>query len=265
MTELADIIDLATYPLDQPQSDAYRNLINDCKADLDRDGMFNLTGFMKPAAIDIVLDEAIPKLRSQAFTHQREHNIYFKKHIPDLPDNHPALKIQKTTNHTLCSDQVIGCPLDHAYTYAPFISFLAKVMGLPALYPMDDMLARYNVMGYNHGEALNWHFDRSQFTTTLLLQAPEKGGEFEYRTALRSDDDPNYDGVARLLAGKDQELKSLKLAAGTLNVFKGRNTAHRVSPVQDDRQRIIVVFTYYDTPAKRFTKEEQLGFYGRVT
>jgi hypothetical protein len=34
-------------------------------------------------------------------------------------------------------------------------------------------------MDYRPGEALNWHFDRSQFTTTLLIQAPEQGGEFE--------------------------------------------------------------------------------------
>ena len=69
-------------------------------------------------------------------------------------------------------------------------------------------------MAYRDGEALNWHFDRSEFTTTLLLQAPEQGGEFIYRTDLRSDDDPNYDGVAKLLRGEDPEVKTLKLVGG---------------------------------------------------
>jgi predicted 2-oxoglutarate/Fe(II)-dependent dioxygenase YbiX len=132
------------------------------------------------------------------------------------------------------------------------------------LFPMRDPLARLNVMAYRDGEALNWHFDRSEFTTTLLLQAPEEGGDFVYRSDLRSDEDPNYDGVARLLEGRDDLVKSLKLAAGTLNVFRGKNTAHKVSTVKGSRDRIIAVFSYYDRPGVIFSKEEQVGFYGRT-
>ncbi len=119
-------------------------------------------------------------------------------------------------------------------------------------------------MSYNEGQALNWHFDRSEFTTTLLLQAPEAGGEFEYRSDLRSDDDPNYEGVARLLAGGDPALKRLTLGAGTLNVFKGKNTAHRVTPVRGPVPRVIAVYSYYERPGVRFTDEERIGFYGRA-
>jgi hypothetical protein len=56
---------------------------------------------------------------------------------------------------------------------------------------VDQVLARVNVMAYHDGEALNWHFDRSEFTTTLLLQNPEAGGLFEYRSDLPSDSNPN--------------------------------------------------------------------------
>jgi protocatechuate 3,4-dioxygenase beta subunit len=111
---------------------------------------------------------------------------------------------------------------------------------------------------------LNWHFDRSEFTTTLLLQAPEAGGAFEYRTDLRSAEDPNYDGVARLLTGQDPDLQSITLEPGTLNVFRGKNTAHRVTPVQGETTRIIAVFSFYEKPGVRFTEEEQRGFYGRA-
>ena len=134
-----------------------------------------------------------------------------------------------------------------------------------ALFPARDDLARVNVMAYREGEALNWHFDRSEFTTTLLLQAPEEGGEFIYRTDLRSDDDPNYDGVAKLLRGQDPEVKSLTLSAGTLNVFRGKNTAHKVGTVKGGRERLIAVFSYFDRPGVVFSREDQLGFYGRAT
>ena len=129
---------------------------------------------------------------------------------------------------------------------------------------MDDALARANVLAYRDGEALNWHFDRSEFTTTLLLQAPELGGEFQYRSDLRSDSDPNYDGVARLLAGKDEKVKTLPLAPGTLNVFKGKYTAHRVTPVQGERERMVAVFSYYEKPGVKFSDAENIGFYGRA-
>lgn len=262
--DITTVLDLETYPLNRPDTGAYRALVSRCRADLDRDGMFNLPGFMRGGAIEDVLRAAVPKLAREAFTHERLHNIYFRDDIPGLPADHPALCRRRTINHTLCADQLAGGALDAAYTYAPLIRFLAETMDMPALYPMDDPLARFNVMGYGAGEALNWHFDRSEFTTTLLLQAPEAGGAFEYRTGLRTGDDPNYAGVARLLQGEDPMVRRLRLAPGTLNVFRGRNTAHRVTPVRGARQRIIAVFTYYDTPGRRFTAEENTGFYGRA-
>ena len=137
-------------------------------------------------------------------------------------------------------------------------------MEKPRLYQMADPLARINVMAYRAGDALNWHFDRSEFTTTLVLQAPVSGGGFEYRSELRSDSDPNYEGVGRLLAGEDQDVRTLALAPGTLNVFKGKNTAHRVTPVRGEQARIVAVFSYYETPDVTFSDAERLGFYGRT-
>jgi hypothetical protein len=112
---------------------------------------------------------------------------------------------------------------------------------------------------------LNWHFDRSEFTTTLLLQAPDDGGSFQYRRDLRSDGDPNYDGVAALVRGEDPDVRTLALTAGTLNVFKGKNTAHRVTPVVGERDRVIAVLSYYEQPDVMFSKEERVGFYGRAS
>jgi hypothetical protein len=81
---------------------------------------------------------------------------------------------------------------------------------------------------------------------------------------LRTDTDPNYEGVARLLTGEDNEVKTLQLGGGTLNVFKGKNTAHRVTPAKGAKERIVAVFSYYERPGVMFSKEEQIGFYGRA-
>lgn len=259
---MQDIIDLDAYPLDRPETAAYTALVARCRRALERDGMFDLAGFLRPAALAKALAEVVAK-QDQAFTHARDHNIYFRKDIPGLAADHPALKPFRTVNHTLCADQ-IGGVLERLYDWPAFADFLAACMEKPALFTMDDPLARLNVMTYREGEALNWHFDRSEFTTTILLQAPDQGGLFEYRTDLRSDTDPNYDGVAKMLAGLDPEVQRVKLVAGGLNVFRGRNTAHRVTPVIGDTARRIAVFSFYDRPGVRMTSEEQKGFYGRA-
>ena len=258
-----NLIDLERYPLDCLDQAAGRDLVARCIAELERDGMFTLQGFLRREVIDAMLPDILRRMHDESFTHAREHNIYFDDEINDIPRDHPALGRVRTVNHTLCGDQLAE-PLRQVYLWPGMTEFLARVMDKPALYPMDDPLACANVMGYYEGEGLNWHFDRSEFTTTLLLQAPLAGGEFQYRKGLRSDDDPNYDGVARLLEGADDRIATLRLGAGDLNVFKGKNTAHRVTPPAGERARLVTVFSYYETPGRRFSDRENLGFYGRT-
>ncbi len=264
--DIAEVLDLDRYPLHAPGAEAHAALVARCKADLEREGMFNLVGLVMPDALEMAVGEVRPHF-ADAFFHNRRHNIYFRKAADlaaDLPSGHPALTEFDTRNHTVCADRIAGGVIDAVYSWAPFRAFLAEVMEKPELHLMADPLARLNVMSYTDGEALNWHFDRSEFTTTLLLQAPEAGGDFEYRTGLRTEDDPNYDGVARLVRGEDPGVKLLKLAPGTLNVFRGKNTAHRVTPVKGARERIIAVFSYYERPGVMFSEEERVGFYGRA-
>ncbi len=258
-----ELLDLDRYPLHRLDSEAGRALVQRCIADLESSGMFTLAGFMRRDVIDAILPELEQRFETEAFTHAREHNIYFDDDVAGLPADHPALARIETVNHTLCGDQIPDA-LTQIYQWPALTAFLARVMQKPALYPMADPLACANVMCYHEGEGLNWHFDRSEFTTTLLLQAPREGGDFQYRQALRSAADPNYDGIARLLRGEDRDVATLKLGAGDLNVFKGVDTAHRVTPPRGDRARIITVFTYYETPGKMFSDEENLGFYGRT-
>jgi hypothetical protein len=256
-------LDLERFPLDRPESDAFAALVARCREDLEQKGLFNLEGFLKPEVAQDIASACAPRYEREAFTHARIHNIYFEEKLPGLEQDHPALATFETVNHTLCGDQLAASPLTALYEWPPLLRFLEQVMAKPALHCMTDPLARVNLMLYGEGEALNWHFDRSEFTTTLLIQAPEAGGEFQYRRDLRSHADPNYEGVAKLLAGDDSQVERLTLAPGSLNVFKGLNTAHRVTPVKGARPRMVAVFSYYERPGVLFTAEEQLGFYGR--
>jgi len=259
------VINLQRYPLDRPGSEEWNALVDNARAELARNGMFSLEGFVSENHVGLAARQIQPTMDAESHTHKRSHNIYFKPEIPELAADHPALKKVETVSHTLCADQLTGSLVTAVYEYPPLVAFLSAVMEKPALYVMADPLARVNVMSYREGETLNWHFDRSEFTTTLMLQAPEAGGEFEYRTDLRTSDDPNYEGVAALLEGRDPSVQKLRLSAGTLNVFRGKNTAHRVTPVRGQRERMVAVFSYYEKPGVIFTPEEQTGFYGRAS
>ena len=261
---MKQVLDLDRWPLNALESARGQALVACCRGELSDAGMFSLAGLVRPEALRAAIEEVEPLFDTASFTHARDHNIYFDDEIEGLEAGHPALSRNTTVNHTICGDQIPASTIAQVYEWEPLIDFLAAALEKPRLYPMADPLGRINVMAYGAGERLNWHFDRAEFTITILLQAPLSGGEFRYRSGLRSDSDPNYEGVARLLTGHDERVQTLPLAPGTLNVFKGKNTAHRVTPVEGDHARIIAVFSYYERPDVTFSDTERLGFYGRT-
>ncbi len=261
---MEELLDLGRYPLHKPESEDYRNLVLRCREALRANGMYDLPGFFHDHVVKAAAEAVKPAMATEAYRHARTHNIYFEDSVPGLPDDHPALKKVETVNHTLCADQLGDNPVIRLYEWEPFADFLAATMSKEKLYPMIDPIGRVNVQASYEGEALNWHFDRSEFTTTMLLQAPEEGGELEYRSDLRTPEDPNYDGVAAVLSGEDPYIRRIRLTPGTLNVFKGVNTMHRVVPVKGPKERIVTIFTFYERPGVTLTPEEQMGFFGRT-
>ena len=260
---MTDIVDLNRYPLNKLEILEGQALIHDCQKALSRDGTFNLPGLIRPKMLEQMVNKILPVIQSSSFMHRRRHNVYFLPDVKGLEPEPPAPTEFETANHTVCADQIPDSALIKLYLWPPLADFLAAVMQKPALYPMDDPLACLNVMAYRCGEALNWHFDRSEFTTTLLPQAPDAGGNFEYGTELRSDQDPNYEGVGAFLQHRNPDRTELAVEPGTLNVFRGKNTLHRVTQVEGSRDRIISVLSYYQYEGARFSDEENLGFYGR--
>lgn len=258
-----DLVDQDAYPLHDDDSPVRSALVDRCRSDLDRHGMFDLVGLMQPAAIATSLMQVRPLIDEGSFVHRRRHNIYFEQTVDGLDPHHAALREAETTNRTVCADQLDGTAVMELYRWPPLRRFVAEVLAVPSLHVMDDHLAAVNVMSYRDGEALNWHFDRAGFTTTLLLQRPQAGGMFEFRRDLRTDDDPHYDDVAALIDGRDSLLQQRNLDPGTLTVFAGRHTAHRVTPTVGPTDRVIAVYAYAEVPGQQLTDAERVGFYGR--
>lgn len=259
------LVDLEAYPLERPESGAYAILVEACRDRLARDGMFELAGFLRPDAARAAARAAQPLMDRHSFRHARTHNVYFRDAVEGLAPDHPALAKVETVHHTLNGAQLLENPVTQLYEWPPFARFLAATMGKPAIYCMDDAVGRVNVQASRAGEALNWHFDQSEFTTTILLQAPQTGGELEYRRDLRSPGEPNHQGVVAVLAGRDPEVRRVALKEGALNVFRGVDTLHRVVPVEGERARMVAIFSFYDRPGVTMTVKDQRGFYGTTS
>ena len=175
---MRQLLDLDRFPLDRLDGVRGRALLARYRQELRETGMFILAGLIRAEALGRCVAEVEPLFESAAFTHSREHNIYFDDGIEGVDAGHPALGRFRTVNHTVCGDLIPASLITRVYEWQPLIDFLAAAMDKPRLYRMADPLARINVMAYRAGDALNWHFDRSEFTTTCLLQAPLAGGNF---------------------------------------------------------------------------------------
>lgn len=258
------IVDTQRYPLGDLGDARRRALVARCRASFEAQGSFTLEGFLRAEALAEAAGQVEALMGRVAHRHVARHNVYFSDEVPGLPADHGALAPLESANYTLTCDQLAGTHVREVYEWDGLLDFLVEVLDGPRLYRMQDPLARLNVMGYGEGDALDWHFDRSQFTVTVLLQEPQAGGTFEYRRHLRTDTEPRYDAVARLLAGEDPDVRALPLPAGTLNVFAGRYAAHRVTPVEGPRMRMVAILSYVESPGMSFSDGDRVRFYGRA-
>lgn len=95
------------------------------------------------------------------------------------------------------------------------------------------------------GDQDGWHYDPNDGVVTLQLQTPDEGGAFEYAPYIRSNDDENYQGVARLFESPDTEATHQRPAAGTFMLFNGSRSMHRVRRVgRTRRPRVVAIFSY---------------------
>lgn len=259
MGHLDTIVDTETYPLAAP------SLAADCAARLDRDGVVTLPGFLRPETVAALVAEAEAEA-DKAFYTASTHNVYLTPIDESLPADHVFNRQVVSSKGCICTDQVPGTSALHRlYDDPDFRAFIAAVVGEEALYPYADSLSSINVHYAPEGKELNWHFDNSEFAITLLLQKPEGGGAFEYIKDLRDAEagEMNFEGVADLLEGRSTP-EVLAIDPGTLVLFRGRNSIHRVTPTQGGRKRILVVLAYNSEPGIALSESAQMTFYGRL-
>lgn len=256
---LADIIDIARYPL---RDDSF---LAQAARTLDEAGALILPGFINDSALAQLVQEA-EAAQDQAYFTKGTHNVYLTARDDSLPDTHVMNRQITSSKGCICTDQVPdSSPLHVIYHDPVFQNFICQIVGQVAIYPYADPLSSINVHYAHEGQELGWHFDNSSFAITLLLQAPEAGGRFEYVKDLRDAEagDLNFAGVADLLDGKTTP-DSLAITPGSLVLFRGRNAIHRVTPTKGQTPRYLVVLAYNDAPDIALSEAARMTFFGRL-
>ena len=236
-----------------------------CRRKLDCDGVLTLPNFLE----DDILNELVIEAKdasSGAFYTNSTHNVYLTPIDITLSVDHVFNRQVTSSKGCICTDQIpTKSKLHHLYHDFEFKNFIANVVGEKKLYPYEDPLSSINVHYAGEGQELNWHFDNSEFAITLLLQSPFEGGMFEYIKDFRNAEknEMNFDGVAELLNGSVKP-QTLPMEPGTLVLFRGRNSIHRVTPSIGERDRILVVLAYNSQPGVALSESARKTFYGRL-
>ncbi|MEM7016598.1 MAG: 2OG-Fe(II) oxygenase [Pseudomonadota bacterium] len=256
---LDDVLDLEQHPL---HDEHFRD---ECKRALDENGVLTIRNFLKSVAIASIQHEAEENQHLAYYT-ANKHNIYLTMSDPAYTADHPRNREVISSKGCITTDQIpTNSALSTLYDAPGFRAFLCAVLGEKALYEYADPLSSMNIHYASEGQELGWHFDNSSFAITLMIQKPESGGTFEYVDNVRDADngDMNYALSEQILNGEILT-KTLSMDAGTLVLFRGRNSIHRVTPIIGNRPRILAVLAYNTKPDISLSESARMTFFGRL-
>ena len=151
------------------------------------------------------------------------------------------------------------------YEWDPLMEFVARVLGHDSLFRYADPFGALNLSVMRDGHMLGWHFDQTDFVVSIALQPSLNGGHFENVPMIRSQNDDNADVVAAVRAGERPDLvRTEPMAPGTLMIFNGRWSYHRVTTVHGDVPRHVALLAYDTKPGTDSNDELKLARYGRL-
>jgi len=263
--ESSHIINLDKYPIHDLDAQPARVLIESVRRRLNFDGSCTLDGFVNADVMGQMAQQAesLAELGYQGPTSVSPY--FFNYQIADgldLDDDHPTKRKGRRNLRQVATDLI---PEDHLLSQlhrsSLMTDFLSKVLKKP-VYQYTDRFQSLNISVMDEGGCQQWHFDGGDMVTTLLLQAPESGGVFEYVPNIRSNQNENFDQVRQVLDGQSNQVKQLKLKAGTLSLFQGHYSMHRVTEVEGSRRRLLAILGYTSNPDLEGNRASSILHYG---
>jgi len=259
-----DIVDLKRYPIELLTSPEAQLLIEDCQAKIAQTGACELKNFVTPAGLEALIADAV-RLEGTAFHNALVGNAYLDTPDESLPPDHVRRATEPTSLGAVAYDQF---PTDSAlrkvFEWDPVMHFIGKVLELPKIYRYGDPMGALNLAVMKDGDYLRWHFDQTDFVSSLAIRSAEEGGRFEYVPMIRNSREENYEKVKALLAGSREGVIEIANAPGTLVLFKGRHSIHRVTPIHGKISRLMGLFGFDTQPGVVSTEHLRRIRYGRT-
>lgn len=263
-TGLLDLVDGGRYPLADLAGSVGGAVIADARAQLTATGAAELPGFVHRAGVAALVADA------RALAVRAHHSgglgtAYLEVPDFDLPEEHPRLHFAPYAVAAVGYDVIPRTsPLRQLYEWDPLLEFIAAILERGPLYRYGDPFGALNLAVMGEGDQLQWHFDQTDFVVSLAIQSADQGGDFEVAPRIRSATDENYPGVARVLDGDHGPVVTLAMTPGTLLIFEGRHSLHRVSPVVGPGLRHVGLLAYDTKPGTMGSDLLRMDRYGRT-
>ncbi len=257
-----ELIDIDRYPIADLENGAGAEFLAECQRHMDDHGWCNLAGFLRTEALEQLNGEANDLLPTAETLHVKR-NIYQGAIDPSLPEDDPRRKEFTHIAVQLADDQIPAeTRLKQLYHSDILTDFVRRVQMKEQLYRCADEFQALNVVALHPDSWHAWHYDTTECTVTLLLQAAEEGGEFTFLPNSRTDDAENREAVDRLLAGDLSQAETFSRGAGTFTLFRGGYSLHGVTKVEGDRPRISAIMTYDEQPGRVIDDDINIRIYG---
>lgn len=259
MASLDGLVDLDRWPI---HDTALAGQLND---DFRREGVVVLPGFV-PATVVNKMAEQCAELSHQIFRSHSRSSPYLTSPDETMPTGHPRRHVITSAVGVIAYDLV---PTDHLvrrlYESDEILAFVASVLGEPELHRYADPFGALNISVMDEGDHLGWHFDMADFVVSLAIRASDAGGEFVNAPRIRTAADEQFDEVAAVLEERaPQRVRVEPMTPGTLMVFNGRWSMHKVAPIIGQTSRLVALLAYDRKPGTDSTDELKLSRYGRV-
>ena len=190
------LIDRQRYPIDQLQHPQRALAVARVRAALKEDGCAVIRDFFSPVGLAKLLSEATARKAQAHYSGSKACNVYFGHGDPKLPQDHPQNIFLKRTNGFIPADCYGPDSASHRlYFWPPLKQFMTDCLAKKELYIFEDPVSNMIVNVVRPGQQFPWHYDTNEFTITMLLQAAQAGGHFEYVPKLRNQDDECYPQV----------------------------------------------------------------------
>lgn len=253
------LIDTDRYDLDDPE------LSTSCLEQFRAEGICVLPGFLHPETVASLVAES-DELAHLAHRSASRATVHLADPDPSLPaDDLRAIPLDSSV-------EVVGydlfppaSQLRALYESDDLLDFIGRCLGVDELHRYADPFGALNLAIMRDGDRLGWHFDMTDFVVSIAIQSSDAGGEFENAARIRSATDENLEAVAAVVAGRESHRVRVEpMTPGTLMIFNGRWSLHRVEPIVGDRPRYVALLAYDTRPGTDSTDTLKLARYGRL-